>query len=299
MTTATMACLRHIPPPHPSPRSWLVARVTVPPESADEASGALSDLRTNGLEEEERHNGDITLSAYFDAQNHTPQSLAASIRGLIPRGHIDITMLEWDIDDQRWRQFFKPCEIIPGVVVSPSWERYEPSSGQHVITVDPGIAFGTGLHPTTRMCAEAIDAWHRESRPRGTLLHVGCGSGILCLIGHALGARVIAGVENDADAARVARENFINNGAPSIPVYESLDTLSDPYSLVVANILMNTLLALKEELVRLTEPGGWLVLSGVTDHQADELERAFADHAQRRMLFAYDEWRCVVLERSH
>ncbi len=182
------------------------------------------------------------------------------------------------IQEQDWVRLtqsqFAPVEISPGFWIVPSWHEV-PESAQRVIRLDPGLAFGTGTHPTTRMCLRWTARQAGELAPRWSrVLDYGCGSGILA-IGAALhGAKAIAAVDIDPAAVQATRANAeanrvsVNAGLP--------ETAQGQYPLVYANILATPLKLLAPLLCSHLAPGGHLVLAGILERQADELTAAYA-----------------------
>ncbi len=180
---------------------------------------------------------------------------------------------------EAWKKNYRPLEIGERLLISPSWISPSPGDRQ-VIFIDPGMAFGTGTHPTTQLCLRLIDEWVRLGEP---LIDVGCGSGILALGGLRLGANLALGVDTDPEALRVARENARHNGLADrlILIEGSLDAILQQKAglqqapLVVANILAPVVIRLLGRgLGGLLSSGGYLVLSGILDEQADEVVAA-------------------------
>jgi ribosomal protein L11 methyltransferase len=179
-----------------------------------------------------------------------------------------------------WKKHFEPFRVCPGVVVRPPWREVEPAAGERVVVLEPGRAFGTGLHETTSLVAEALAAMRLEGT---AVLDVGCGSGILALIALVLGAARARAVDVDPDAVAVARENAVRNGLADRLVADEtpVDAVAEQYPLVLANIESRTLAELAPALVARVAPAGTLVLSGilapdVAPAQIEDVRRAYA-----------------------
>jgi ribosomal protein L11 methyltransferase len=249
----------------------------------DELSGILHSLGSIGIQEESSANsGYLHVTAYFDSaqldmvrtREAVTRALAQAEKGKIPA--IEFTPCP-DIDwDKVWRKRFKPFELVKGVVICPSWEEYRPGPDQTLISLDPSMAFGTGLHETTRLCAQMIYDEAKSSSPT-SFLDVGTGSGILAIVAKRLGVPRVSAVENDGDAALVAMKNFKANGLSDIELKHNIEETNDSYEIVVANILLNTLLSIRESLERRVSPNGLLILSGITGDQEHELMKSFSD----------------------
>ena len=204
-----------------------------------------------------------------------------------------------EVAEQDWVRLtqsqFAPVEITPSFWIVPSWHD-APAAAATVIRLDPGLAFGTGTHPTTRMCLR----WTAEQAPAlaagwQRVLDYGCGSGILA-IGAALhGARQIDAVDIDAAAVVATRANALANGVilqAGLP-----DTASGTYPLVLANILASPLKLLAPLLAGHVAPGGHVVLAGILDRQADELKAAYAPWLALDVADSQDGWILMTARR--
>ena len=200
------------------------------------------------------------------------------------------------INDQDWVRLtqaqFTPQKISSRLWVVPTWhEVVDPAAIN--IRLDPGLAFGTGTHPTTRLCLRWLDA-HLQGGE--SVIDYGCGSGILAIAAMKLGASRAAGVDMDEQALLAARRNALQNQA-EVTFYAAEDDLSanviSPAQVVVANILANPLSVLAPLLARLTMPGGQVVLSGILAPQADEVREAYAPWFEMHTTDPDEEW--VVL----
>ncbi len=177
-----------------------------------------------------------------------------------------------------WKKFFTPIEISPRLLVKPSWVERAPLPGQRVLTLDPGMSFGTGQHATTLYCLQQIDRFAGEG---GAMLDAGCGSGILAIAAALLGYSPIDAFDFDPDAVRVANENLEINGvsgAVHTEVGDAADYAGRPegYDLVCANILGHLLIAYSRNIVRWVKPSGRLALAGILNVKFDEVSACYA-----------------------
>lgn len=200
------------------------------------------------------------------------------------------------VGDEDWVRLtqaqFGPCAITPGFWIVPTWSDVPPEARQ-VIRLDPGRAFGTGTHPTTRMCLRWIASHGRADGaawPR--VLDYGCGSGVLAIAARRFGARHVDAVDIDPAAIEATRANALANGV-EIDVGAPADAVG-PYQLVVANILAAPLKLLAPVLSALLDADGRLVLSGVLARQADELRAAYAPWLDLDVAALDDGWILLV-----
>ena len=177
---------------------------------------------------------------------------------------------EWQ---DAWKDHFHVLRVGMRTVIVPTWRTYEPRENDVVITIDPGMAFGTGHHPTTRMCLELLEM-HVE--PGDRVLDLGCGSGVLSIAAAKLGASDVLGLEIDPTAASVAERNVRENGVQNT-VNTDEATLpyphaeSDGYDLLVANVSAKVITELAEHIVHVVRSGGTLIFSGILDKQRMEV----------------------------
>jgi len=237
--------------------------------------------------------GDFILTSYRDVEETSatmqiflpdPSDVPRAAEALVAAGRIvglDLEPVTGTIPDEDWklsyRKHFKTEVISPRLVVRPPWEAVTPVPGQKVLTLDPGIAFGTGQHPTTRACLDAIDALAEENADR-TFLDVGCGSGILSIAAALEGFRDVRGFDNDPDAVRNANENAEANGLGALFSDGDLSVpgTAAPADVVAANVLAPVLVRFAREVGALVNPGGRLILSGILDEQYEEVRAAYA-----------------------
>jgi ribosomal protein L11 methyltransferase len=198
-----------------------------------------------------------------------------------------------------YKKYFHPFLLCKDIVVRPPWEAYARKEGERVLTLEPGRAFGTGLHETTSLVAEVLAERGDELRGR-RILDVGTGSGILALVALLLGAARARAIDVDLDAVSVARENAAANDLTDRLIADdaALDALTERYAVVVANIEAGVLEALAPELSRRAEPGALVVLSGIlappASAQVGKLLSVYSrfEHVETK---TKEEWAALVL----
>jgi len=182
----------------------------------------------------------------------------------VPTPKLTSSLFDEEDWSSTWKEHFKPFVIVHGLVIAPTWEEYQPNSGEAVITMDPGMAFGTGHHATTSLSLELL----RRTLTAGSamrVLDVGTGTGILGMAAMLFGASGVLGIDNDPEAVTAATDNVRRNVQGDLMQVSltPLGELSGQYQIVVANIVHDVLLDLAEDLTRLTAAGGFLILSGI------------------------------------
>ena len=237
--------------------------------------------------------------AHFPADDDVAAALAAcaAALGMAVPAH-EIEALE-DIDwVQANREQFKPIAISDQLWIVPSWHAEEPlPAGALPIYIDPGAAFGTGSHPTTRLCLKWLE--HRlRANPGGSVIDYGCGSGILAIAAMKLGAQSACGVDIDDQALITAQHNAEVNGV-AVRFSSASGSQPEPADIVVANILSHPLIMLAPFLARSVHPGGALALSGILADQANDVIDAYAPWIPLGVAARDEDWVCLSGERAH
>lgn len=269
--------------------------LSVSVEDADEGTDAERPLFGEpGMEPEEAawDRSRIVALAESDADHAGLIRAALESSGLNPDAeHVSYTTRP--VADQDWVRLtqsqFEPIHIGKAIWVVPSWHE-APDPQALVLELDPGLAFGTGSHPTTRLCME----WLEEHPPaERSVLDYGCGSGILALVAKKLGAALVAGVDIDPQAIESALHNAQRNNC-DIHYYVPERFAGSPhdhtFDVVVANILSNPLKLMAPMLTGRVAPGGSLVLSGILARQADEVAAAYAPFIDLRVWAEREGW---------
>ncbi len=231
--------------------------------------------------------GDNRIVALFESGAQVRQALeqaaiAAGLEG-VPNYHV------YAVPDQDWvrltQQQFEPVAVSQRLWIVPSWHA-APQPDAINIVMDPGLAFGTGTHATTYLCLDWLD---RYLEPGHSVIDYGCGSGILAIAAARLGASVVTGVDIDDQALQASSYNAERNGVRARFVSANA-TAIDAADVVVANILSGPLKVLAPLLSGLTRRGGWLVLSGILQAQADELSSIYQRWFEMRPAVTREGW---------
>jgi len=214
-----------------------------------------------------------SVTGLFEAESSGENLVAAVIQGSDFIQEVELCQLEDQDWETLWLDQYQPLEIHPDLWVYPSWIEVPEQGEATIIKIDPGMAFGTGTHETTRLCMGVLNELDLKQK---SVLDYGCGSGILAITALKLGARSAIGVDIDPKAEQVSLENAHSNGVASSFAIQSADSLGvKTFDVVVANILAFALVDLAAILRAHCEPDGVIVLSGILAHQADEVIAAY------------------------
>lgn len=177
-----------------------------------------------------------------------------------------------------WKKYFHTVNITDNIIIKPSWDDYEASEGETVIEIDPGMAFGTGTHETTALCVEFLEKYVPGKKK---LLDIGCGSGILMLIGKILGVEKVVGIDIDSNVKDVVIENFEKNNIKDnyeIIIGDLVEDINKKYDLVVSNILVDVLTELLKNIEKTLEKGATVIFSGIIKDKEEEFLRKTKEH---------------------
>ncbi len=216
---------------------------------------------------------------------------------LSPVGPLQVRRLEERDWANAWREHFTTLQVSERFLVVPSWKEAEVAPGQIVLHLDPGMAFGTGLHPTTRLCLRALE---KHLRPGMRVLDLGTGSGILAIAAARLGSGPVLALDVDPLAVRTARENARRNRVQEQVVVEqgTLQPRAGPFDLILANLLAPTLQDLAALLASSLTERGILIASGVLEHQSEQISRSLeAQGLYLRETLSEEVWVALVSQR--
>lgn len=268
---------------------WLQVRLAITPEQAETYEDALLEVGAVSVtfmdaEDQPIFEPDLGttplwsnthLLALFEADTDETALLAhlqLLCGGALPEHHVErIEDQDWE---RSWMDGFQPMRFGQRLWIVPSWHA-APEPDAVNLLLDPGLAFGTGTHPTTALCLEWLDS---QKLDNCSVLDFGCGSGILAIAALLLGAPQAAGTDIDPQALEASRDNASRNGIDParFPVYLPADLPQQPADVVVANILAGPLVSLAPQITALVKSGGRLALSGILAEQAEEVRAAYA-----------------------
>jgi len=290
---------------------WFTVRLVLEPDQVEQAEDALFEAGADAVtlldaEDHPVHEpgpGErllwphVLVEALF-AEQPDPAILAAelSLAGLLsdPAALQFGTLADQDWE-RAWMDQYQPLRFGESLWICPSHVEPDPDWPQ-VIRLDPGLAFGSGTHPTTALCLEWLDANDVSGKQ---VLDYGCGSGILAMAAALMGARKVVGVDHDPQALQATVDNAERNDlADRITVLSPEDFDPEPVDCVLANILAGPLIELAERLSDCVAPGGWLVLSGILDEQADAVTEAYASRLETIDRTTREGWVRLVFSRA-
>lgn len=290
--------------------AWLKLTATVPGQQAESLSEALLELGALSVDIHDADAGTPNEQAIFGEPGEPDAYLWQhnQISALFPENtavepiileaartiglHSPIDYSIATLEDNDWVRLtqaqFDPIQISQRLWIVPTW--HTPSDpGAINIILDPGLAFGTGSHPTTRLCLRWLDAHIKGGE---NMLDYGCGSGILAIAALKLGASRAMGVDVDEQAIQASRDNAETNGTQAEFCLAG-EAPKQQFDIVVANILTNTLKLLAPLLASATRPGGHIILSGILDKQADDVINMYAQWFDLNPAIMEDGWACL------
>ncbi|MBI4686744.1 MAG: 50S ribosomal protein L11 methyltransferase [Nitrospirae bacterium] len=247
--------------------------IGVHPENAETVSSMLFDLGCNCIEEKEKE-----LISYFpsetdtagieEAMRETQQGLSsAGLFSEIPYTIEEIASVDWN---ETWKKGIEPVPVGKRLIMLASWHSYD--GERERVIIDPGMAFGTGHHPSTKLCLDELESFKNPEKE--CLLDLGAGSGILAISASKLGFKRVTAVDNDPVAIEAVKENAIKNNIRNIAVvYPDIRAVSGLFSVIVANLTSETIKDILDDLFMRMDKNGKVILSGILQWQAEDLIR--------------------------
>lgn len=285
---------------------WTVVEFPIADDVSEIAAESLRAAGADGVAEEWRKGQTYVRGFWqYTAEAQAAADTEAVLRRLVDLGLLatppSLTVSSMEDQDwlQGWKQYFAPLEISARLAIVPSWETFTPRPDQQVITLDPGMAFGTGTHGTTFTCLHALSEY---LQPGMSVCDVGTGSGVLAIGAVKLGAASVVATDNDPLAVRVAQENAAMNGVSGcidFRVADLITGLEGPFDLLLANILAPVILQLIPLLPPLLAPHALVITSGYITSQEGEIRAALETHGyQIRQRYEREDWVTLVAQRG-
>lgn len=300
-------------------KEWTQVRLTVALADLERASAIMSMIDNNLMIEDY---SDIDLKSVYgdliDESLLNADKTIASISVFIPcekspteamafihdrmsdsgiEGKIEVIGVNEDDWANAWKAYYKPIRIGKHMVIVPAWEKFEPKEDDIVVRMDPGMAFGTGTHETTRLVIELLEKYVKKG---DRMLDVGTGSGILAICASKLGARECKAYDIDPVAVRVARENVKDSGLANITcdvsdLLRGVDRTGGTYDIITANIVADIIIRMSPDIGELMHDGTILITSGIITERRDEVVDALTKNGLEIVEVREDNGWCAVV----
>ncbi len=306
---------------------WTEVKITTTGEASDAVSEMLMTLGANGVAiddpddirieiakpntldyaDEEFVNSlgsDVVIKAYFSEDKNSSEILMlakekmAVISEFLDTGSYKVETANLDEEDwaNNWKKYYKPVHITEKVVIKPSWEEYDARDREIVIEINPGMAFGTGTHETTRLCIQMLEKY---LNPGDSVLDAGCGTGVLAITAAKLGASRITAFDIDEVAVRVTKENCELN-----KVSDKIDSFSGElknvqpvkYDVVIANIIANVIISISADIKKYIKKDGIFITSGIIKERKQEVLDTYTKLGFKcESIVELGEWTAIAL----
>lgn len=250
----------------------------------------------------------ILIKAYFSESEELIEKIdlikdsiekAPVLLGKEPIGEVILNEIDDNDWAEAWKKYYKPRRIGEKIVIKPSWEEFEEVEGDLIIELDPGMAFGTGTHETTIMCTEALEDYVKEG---STIYDIGCGSGILSIVGAKLGASKVVGIDLDELCVKVSNENIkINNVEDIVEIKKGnlLDVVKGKANIIVSNIIAEIIVEMTKDLKEFLEEDGIFITSGIIVEKIHLVEKALIDQEFEILdIKKMNDWSCIVAKKG-
>ena len=306
--------------------TWIEVRVITKSEALEPISGIFYGLDCKGVAIEDpedilgREQGPLTwdfvdinvlehkgkfavVKGYFSEEYNIDEIIAyinkkvEEIKSLgidVGEGKVEFEKMYEEDWANNWKKYYKPSKVGEKIVVKPIWEEYEAKDEELVVELDPGMAFGTGEHETTRMCIQALEKYVQKD---STVFDVGCGSGILAIAAAKLGAKLAVGVDLDPVAVESAKENVGFNNIDNIEILHGnlIEVIDGKADIVVANIIAEIICILTEDVSRVIKPNGYFITSGIIHDRVEMVTNKLEECGFEVVKVNKDgEWNCII-----
>jgi len=242
------------------------------------------------------------IKAYFENINNIKDDidkLIGEIEVIVGEDSLETEINEVDDEDwnENWKNFFQTLEIGKRIIIKPTWEEVENRGNDIIINLDPGMAFGTGSHETTYMCAEELE---KHMKTKDIVYDIGCGSGILSIVAAKLGAKSVLAIDLDDMCVKTTKENTELNYVSDIVEVKKgnlLDVVRGRANIIVANIVAEVIVMMLEQIVDYIEDDGIIITSGIIIDKIDMVRDAFINKGLKIIeIKTMNEWACIVAQ---
>lgn len=306
--------------------TWIEVRVITKSEALEPISGIFYGLDCKGVAIEDpedilgREQGPLTwdfadinvlehkgkfavVKGYFSEEDNIDEIIAyinekveeIKVLGIdVGEGKVEFEKMYEEDWANNWKKYYKPSKVGEKIVVKLIWEEYEAKDEELVVELDPGMAFGTGEHETTRMCIQALEKYVQKD---STVFDVGCGSGILAIAAAKLGAKLAVGVDLDPVAVESAKENVGFNNIDNIEILHGnlIEVIDGKADIVVANIIAEIICILTEDVSRVIKPNGYFITSGIIHDRVEMVTNKLEECGFEVVKVNKDgEWNCII-----
>lgn len=307
-------------------QKWIEVKIVTTSEAIEPICGILYGMDVKGVSIEDpndvysRDQGPLTwdfadinifeyggeasvVKAYFSFENDKDEIKNYIVKKLenlkeynidIGKGIVTSNIVKEEDWANNWKKYYKPSKIGDKIVIKPIWEDYNKKEGEVVIELDPGMAFGTGTHETTKMCVEALEKYVKQGN---AVFDIGTGSGILSIAASKLGARSVTAVDLDPVAVDSAKENVKLNSLQNVNILygDLMDVVNGKANIIVANIIAEVIIVLSEGIKEFLENDGYFITSGIIKDRKDAVVDALENQGFTISEVNTDgEWVCIV-----
>lgn len=247
---------------------------------------------------------DVKIIAYFSQEENIEEKISDLKKRLDNIGDVGVDLGSLEISkkivaqenwENEWKKYFKTIKVSDSIVIKPTWEEYTKKENEKIIDIDPGMAFGTGTHETTRMCIKAIEKYIKQN---DILIDIGCGSGILSIAGAHLGAKNVIGVDLDKLAVKISKENVELNGYKDvidIRYGDLTDVITEKADIIVANIIADAIVMLSKGVSNFMNDDAYFISSGIINDKKNYVQENLIKNGFEILEINNEgEWNCIV-----
>ncbi|MGB9628389.1 MAG: 50S ribosomal protein L11 methyltransferase [Thermodesulfobacteriota bacterium] len=288
-------------------KRWLSVTLWIPKEFTEGISNLLFEQGASGIEELEEDLNWKRIRSYLP-QDGSEKKVLRSLRGYfkslqnlhpeLPQIKMDVLSIPEEDWGESWKRFFKPVHVPPRFLIKPPWSKVQPQDGQIALSIHPKMAFGTGTHPTTKLCLQALEKAIKKKTL--SVLDVGTGSGILSIAAAKLGAKKVLGLDIDRVAINNARENVKENRVSDVVQLRlgRIGRVQGRYDVIVANIDFKNLVRMKKTILKHLKRSGILILSGLLNGERDRILEHYwkTGHFNWNKSLQEGEWVCLIFK---